>query len=237
MSAEERRISILSTLSTSDEVGVGALSNSLGVSVATIRRDLTILESRDLLRRTHGAAVRTDFACELPLRYRESHQESEKAAIAAGVLPYVTENMNVGLSGGTTLAKVGQALGPGPAIGVVTNSLSVAFELARWPQHTIVVSGGLVRGRSYEMVGPVADRNIAEFNLDVCIIGADGVSAGGVTTHNQIEAATNRALVERQLVHCRGGSHEARQGDVLPNLRIGRCGSSVDHRSSARRFF
>ena len=46
------------------------------------------------------------------------------------------------------------------------------------------------------MVGPVADRTIAGFSLDLCVIGADGVSPLGVSTHDQAEAATNRALLE-----------------------------------------
>ncbi len=196
MSPEERQTAIIATLSAQNEVEVVQLSKSLDVSAATIRRDLSILEASDVLRRTHGGAVRTNFAYELPLRYRESHQEREKDTIAVSAADYVSENMRVGLSGGTTMAKVGRVLGPGPAISVVTNSLSVAFELAQWPHHTLVVSGGLVRGRSYEMVGPAADHCISEFNLDVCIIGADGVSAFGISTHDQAEAATNRALVE-----------------------------------------
>lgn len=196
MSPEERQTAIIATLSAQNEVEVVELSKSLDVSAATIRRDLNILEASDVLRRTHGGAVRTNFAYELPLRYRESRQEREKDAVAVSAAAYVSENMRVGLSGGTTLAKVGRVLGPGPAISVVTNSLSVAFELAQWPHHMLMVSGGLVRGRSYEMVGPAADHCIAEFNLDICIVGADGVSAFGVSTHDQAEAATNRALVK-----------------------------------------
>lgn len=195
MNPEQRHAAIIAALAAQEGVEVAGLSESLGVSEATIRRDLAALESRSVLRRTHGGAVRTDFAYELPLRYRESHQEVEKDALAAAVATYVSENMRVGLSGGTTLTKVARTLGSGPPISVLTNSLSVASELAQWPQHTLVVTGGLVRGRSFEMVGPVADRTVAAFNLDLCVIGADGVSASGVSTHDHAEAATNLALV------------------------------------------
>ena len=196
MSPEQRHVAIIAALADRDCVEVVDLSESLGVSEATIRRDLAALESRAVLRRTHGGAVRTNLAYELPLRYRESRQELEKDALAVAAATYVSENMRVGLSGGTTLTRIGRTLGPGPPINVLTNSLSVASELAQWPQHTLVASGGLVRDRSYEMVGPVADRTIAAFNLDLCVIGADGVSPSGVSTHDHAEAATNRALVE-----------------------------------------
>lgn len=196
MSPQDRHAAIIAALAAQDSVEVQKLSEALGVSEATIRRDLAALESRAVLRRTHGGAVRTSFAYELPLRYRESRQELEKIALAAAVATYVSENMRVGLSGGTTLTRIGRTLGPGAPISVLTNSLSVASELAQWPQHTLVTSGGLVRNRSYEMVGPVADRTIAGFNLDLCVIGADGVSPSGVSTHDHAEAATNRAMVE-----------------------------------------
>lgn len=195
MNPEQRHVAIIAALADRDSVEVVDLSESLGVSEATIRRDLAALESRAVLRRTHGGAVRTSLAYELPLRYRESRQELEKDAIASTVATYVSEDMRVGLSGGTTLSRIGRALAPGPPINVLTNSLSVASELAQWPQHTLVTSGGLVRERSYEMVGPVADRTIAAFNLDLCVIGADGVSPSGVSTHDHVEAATNNALV------------------------------------------
>lgn len=196
MSPEHRHATIIAALAAQDSVEVQDLSESLGVSSATIRRDLIALEARGVLQRTHGGAVRTNFAYELPLRYRETRQELEKDALAAAVANYVSENMRVGLSGGTTLTRIGRTLGLGPPISVLTNSLSVASELAQRPQHTLVTTGGLVRNRSYEMVGPVADRTIAGFNLDLCIIGADGVSESGVSTHDHAEAATNCAMVE-----------------------------------------
>ncbi|MCY4164432.1 MAG: DeoR/GlpR family DNA-binding transcription regulator [bacterium] len=195
MNPEDRHMAILSTLAAKGEVDVADLSRTLAVSAATIRRDLALLESGDVLRRTHGGAVRTNFAYELPLRYRESYQESEKLAIATVAASYVKANMQVGLTGGTTLSKVGRALGPGPAIKVVTNSLSVACEFAQWSQHTLVVTGGYVRSSSYEMVGPMADRCIAEFNLELCILGAEGVSEAGIFTHDHTEAATNREMI------------------------------------------
>lgn len=196
MNPEQRHIAIIAALADHDCVEVVDLSESLGVSEATIRRDLAALEARSVLRRTHGGAVRTNLAYELPLRYREARQEREKDAIARTVATYVAEDMRVGLSGGTTLTRIGRTLGPGPPINVLTNSLSVASELAQWPQHTLVTSGGLVRERSYEMVGPAADRTIAAFNLDLCVIGADGVSPSGISTHDHAEAATNNALVD-----------------------------------------
>jgi len=196
MRPQERHSTIIARLAEKGMVDVSELEEIIGVSGATIRRDLVLLEEQHVLTRTHGGAVTTNFAYELPLKYKESRQRTEKDLIALEAATLVSENMHIGLSGGTTLTRIARAFAPGCALTVVTNSLSIASELAQWPQHTLIVTGGLVRARSYEMVGPIAEHTIQEFGLDLCIIGADGVSAAGVTTYDHAEAVTNRALVE-----------------------------------------
>ena len=59
-----------------------------------------------------------------------------------------------------------------------------------------MVCGGSARAESYELVGPLAELTLANINLEIAIIGVDGVSASaGFTTHHEVEAHTNRALV------------------------------------------
>ena len=50
---------IITQLSTHGSVGVGDLVDAMGVSAATIRRDLALLEGQRLLARTHGGASPT----------------------------------------------------------------------------------------------------------------------------------------------------------------------------------
>ena len=58
--------------------------------------------------------------------------------------------------------------------------------------------GGKARSESYELVGPIAEASLAGLNLDIVFVGADGVSLkAGLTTHHEVEAHTNRALIER----------------------------------------
>jgi DeoR family transcriptional regulator of aga operon len=61
-----------------------------------------------------------------------------------------------------------------------------------------VVTGGVARPESYELVGPLAEASLGALNLDVVLIGVDGISAdSGLTTHHEVEAHTNRALISR----------------------------------------
>src|SRR4029079_15406067 len=76
-----------------------------------------------------------------------------------------------------------------------TNSLSIAFELAVRPNLKLVATGGGARGGTHQVVGPLAEATLEDINLDLALVGVDGISASGLTTHHEIEAHTNRALI------------------------------------------
>src|SRR4051794_16612348 len=78
----DRITQILARLDATGTVDVAELADLFGVSLATIRRDLQLLEEQRLVERTHGGAIALDAVPELPVRYRTSHQLSEKQAIA-----------------------------------------------------------------------------------------------------------------------------------------------------------
>jgi DeoR family transcriptional regulator, aga operon transcriptional repressor len=66
------------------------------------------------------------------------------------------------------------------------------------PNLKLVVTGGVARAESYELVGPFAESALGALNLDVAIIGVDGISVdAGLTTHHEVEAHTNRAMILR----------------------------------------
>jgi DeoR family transcriptional regulator of aga operon len=194
----ERLGSILERLSGNGSVSVADISDELGVSAATIRRDLDLLERQRLLARTHGGAVAQGVLYELPLRYKSARHQQEKLRIAREAATRVADGHAVGLTGGTTTTEVARALVDHQRLTVVTNALNIASELAVRPNLKLVVTGGVARAESYELVGPLAEASLAGLNLDVVFVGADGVSLeAGLTTHHEVEAHTNRALIER----------------------------------------
>jgi DeoR family transcriptional regulator of aga operon len=163
-----------------------------------VRRDLQLLEEQRLLSRTHGGAVAHGVLYELPLRYRSARFGEEKRRIAAAAAERVSEGMVVGLTGGTTTTEVARVLSDRRRLTIVTNSLSIAAELAVRPNLKLVVTGGVARPESYELIGPLAEASLTGLNLDLAIIGVDGISrTAGLTTHHEAEAHTNRALIER----------------------------------------
>jgi DeoR family transcriptional regulator of aga operon len=198
MRQAERLSVVLETLGSDGAVDVATLVERLGVSPATIRRDLELLQEQRMLTRTHGGAVAHDVLYELPLRYKAARHQEEKQRIAAQAATRVTDGAVVGLTGGTTTTEVARSLLDLRGITVVTNALNIAGELAIRADLKLVVTGGTARTESYELVGPMAEQALERVNLDLAFVGVDGIAIGaGLTTHHEIEAQTNRTLIER----------------------------------------
>ncbi|RZS90902.1 DeoR family transcriptional regulator [Motilibacter rhizosphaerae] len=197
MRRAERLSAILDQVSASGSVDVVALADAMGVSGATIRRDLQSLSASRLLVRTHGGALANEVGEELPVRVKAAQRQPEKRRIGQAAAALVEDGAVIGLSGGSTSMELARSLGERRGITVVTNAINIAAELAGRPGLRLVVVGGIVR-QSFEMVGPAAEAMLANYHLDIAFIGVDGLSPEeGCTTHDEMEAQTDRAFVHR----------------------------------------
>jgi DeoR family transcriptional regulator, aga operon transcriptional repressor len=192
----QRLDGILAQLARAGSVSVRELTETLGASPATVRRDLQLLEEQKLLSRSHGGAVGNGVLYELPVRYRSGRQAEEKGRIADAAVERIADAQTVGLTGGTTTTEVARRLRE-RSLTVVTNAVNIASDLVISETIRLVVTGGVARSQSYELIGPLAERTLEGLNVDVMFLGVDGVSAGGLTTHDEVEAQTNRKMVER----------------------------------------
>ncbi|MFD9434615.1 DeoR/GlpR family DNA-binding transcription regulator [Streptomyces sp. NPDC060002] len=205
MSRDARWKALLELLVERGRLDVEDAAAELAVSAATIRRDFDQLAEQQMLLRTRGGAVVHGVSYELPLRYKTARQASEKQRIARAVADLVAPGETVGLTGGTTTTEVARALAVrgdltsgSPALTVVTNALNIAAELAVRPQFKIVVTGGVARAQSYELVGPLADGVLGQITLDVAVLGVVSFDVThGAAAHDEAEAAVDRLLCER----------------------------------------
>lgn len=204
MKRAARLNAILDLLAASGEVTVDELVDRFGASPATTRRDLDTLAQQRLLTRTHGGAVAQAVAYELPVRYRSHQRTQQKESIAQAAAALVEAGMVVGLSGGTTTTAIAAALAAredlaaGGGITVVTNAVNIAAQLATRPDIKVVVTGGVIHSRTYELVGPFVEQLLRGVRLDVAFIGVNGMeAAAGATTQDEREAAVNRMMAER----------------------------------------
>lgn len=205
MTQQQRLNLVLEMVSERGSVSIGEISEALAVSTATVRRDLNTLAEQRLVTRTHGGATALGSGYELPLQYKIARQAEAKVAIARAVADLIGRGESVGLNGGTTTSEVARELGrserlragDAPGVTIVTNALNIAYELSVREHVKIVVTGGVPRRQSYELVGPLVGATLREFSIDTAVLGVDGLSADfGATTVHEGEAEASRALAE-----------------------------------------
>jgi DeoR family fructose operon transcriptional repressor len=197
MFADERKQRILQVLDEGSAVRVSDLSRVLRVSEASVRRDLRDLHEAGLLKRTHGGAVAPRTAAFEPsLTQKEDQYRAEKAAIGRVAAGMVREGEIVILDSGSTTLAIARLLRNRRRLMVVTNSISVAAELAG-SRVEVLVAGGSLRRQTRALVGPVTEAALAGLHADRVFLGANGVDVRkGITTPNVVEAQTKRAMVE-----------------------------------------
>ena len=207
MSRYQRWNELLELVPESGQLSVADAAQALGVSQATIRRDLDELAHQQLLTRTRGGAMAGHVSYDLPLRYKTARHAPEKQRIGRAAAALIAPGATVALNGGTTTSEVARALathpdlqnGTGaPVITVVTNAMNIASELAVRQHVKIVVTGGVTRGQSYELIGPYATLVLAELTLDWAVLGVDALDLrSGATAHHEGEASINHLMATR----------------------------------------
>ena len=196
--APERRERLRQIVSTRRAVRVEDLRAELGVSVATIRRDLDELAEGGALRRVHGGAVSVDDrVIEARFEAKAATQLPEKQRIAARALGLVHGGETLYLDSGSTCLELARRLIGRDDLTVVTNSLPVIVELAgQGPR--IVVIGGELRPLSQAIVGPLGVPFITELYVDRAFMGTFSLSLeAGLTTTDPAEAFTKGQMLSR----------------------------------------
>ena len=198
---------ILQRLQETGAVAVDELCQTLGASIATIRRDLEDLESRSLLKRTRGGAVQMGPLFYEPFRNDSSFQDrvssftEEKRRIGLAAAKFVSAGQTVALTGGTTTTEVVRSLKVLSDICIITNTVNVAMELSNRKDIEVIVTGGHLRGNWFTLVGPLATAAAEMLFSDVMFIGVDGIDAKqGLTCTNPSEAEVLRKLVQHAKV-------------------------------------
>jgi DeoR family transcriptional regulator of aga operon len=207
VSRYQRWNELLDLLPGDGQLTVAAAAEALGVSQATIRRDMDQLARQQLVTRTRGGAIAGHVSYDLPLRYKTARHASQKQRIGRAAAALVATGAAVALNGGTTTSEVARALAIRPdlqdgagaqAVTVVTNAMNIANELAVRQHVKIVVTGGVARSQSYELIGPFATLVLEQLALDWAILGVDALDpVAGATAHHEGEASINRLMATR----------------------------------------
>jgi DeoR family transcriptional regulator of aga operon len=198
MLIDERRHHILAKIQREGRVLISELSESLGISRITIRKDLDHLASKGLALRSHGGALSAKGGALLDpsLLEKEQKQSHEKERIARAATSLVSEGMCVLLDSGTTTTAIARELRRFTHLTVITNAVNITSELAG-TDFEVILTGGTLRKNSFSLVGPLAEDVLRSVRADILFLGVDGFDAKtGVMTPNLLESRVNRAMVE-----------------------------------------
>jgi DeoR family fructose operon transcriptional repressor len=182
----------------SGTVDVSELARQFEVTTETIRRDLSDLQARHLLRRVHGGAVPLERRHHEPMvEARDALNGEQKLRIAQQAIQQVPDRGSVIIDSGSTGQRLAEVFPVDRAVHVVTNSLVTALTLARRGVKELTVLGGGVRTNTFAMVDASVVEAVRKIRADVLFISCDGLSlARGLTTPYRDETLVKRAMIE-----------------------------------------
>ena len=174
------------------------LARRYGVTTETIRRDLSDMQERNLLRRVHGGAVPIERVTHEPLLdVRDQMNAEEKLRIVTLAVEEVPERGSVIIDSGSTGRRLADVFPVDREVHVVTNSLPTALTLTRRGVHGLTVLGGAVRPNTLAMVDDTGCAELEHMAIDTLFISCDGLSfTHGLTTPHRHERALKRAMIE-----------------------------------------
>lgn len=194
----ERQKNILEILNFQGSVSVSSLSERLGVSEVTIRKDLSVLQAENKLYRTHGRAVPIcSYVVNQHMNEKEKLYSVEKMAIGRVAASLVKEKDSLLIASGTTVLYAAKEMMDLRHVTVISASVSVSSILSQNKYIDVVQLGGIVRASSVSVVGSYAENMLLNFNCSKLLMGADGVDLEyGITTTNVMEASLNQMMMK-----------------------------------------
>lgn len=195
MFREERHALILEILEQQGRAVVPGLSKHFRVSADTIRRDLRQLETRGLIRKTHGGAMQRVVTAP-PYYARLQQVPAVKEAIGRRAAELVQEGDTLIIDSGTTTLCLARALSVN-RVTVVTNSLEIAREVATHREYELVVLGGKWDPVHNELVGHTTVEQLSGYRVDKVFMGMTALDRGsGITDLSEADANLKRAMID-----------------------------------------
>ncbi len=180
MNTNPRQFTLLETVRQNGSVSVEQLSEQLGVTLQTVRRDVQRMADAGLLARFHGGVrVAASTVENIGYRQRETLNAEGKHRIAHCIADQVPNGCALILNIGTTTEAVAKALMQHTGLRVITNNLNVAALLSSNPDCEVIVAGGSVRTRDRAIVGEATVDFMRQFKVDIAVIGISGIEADG----------------------------------------------------------
>ncbi|WP_018627886.1 DeoR/GlpR family DNA-binding transcription regulator [Niabella aurantiaca] len=194
----ERHEFILNKLKKEGKVAILDLAEEINISSVTIRKDLKMLEEKNLLFRTKGGGSLTNpYAIDKPVNEKELINSDEKRKIARAAISLIGQTDSIMIGSGSTVFELARMLYPDHKMTAITPALKVGLELNNRPNIEVLQLGGLIRPNSSSVAGTQALQVLDEISCDLLFLGVDGIDLEhGVSISNIAEASLNRKMIE-----------------------------------------
>ncbi|MCX6968946.1 MAG: DeoR/GlpR family DNA-binding transcription regulator [Verrucomicrobia bacterium] len=198
MLAHARHEKIISLLEKHRKIDVQSLLNILSVSPATLRRDLAVLDRKDLIVRVHGGVFHPGAVTSEPsFGQKTAMSVRSKRLIAEALAPTIPQRATVFIDSGTTCLEAGRLLRGREDLTIITNSLPLIATHEQFRARLLVL-GGEMRSVSGALVGDLALSALGRLRADVALIGASGLHFhDGAGTTELLETAVKREWISR----------------------------------------
>lgn len=197
-SIAERHNYILEKLREQQYVKVSEVAKELNVTTVTIRKDLKILEERNLLFRTHGSAMPINpYIPDMSIQIKGQLKNEEKKRIASAAVQLIEDNDSIIISAGSTNYEFASQIKPKGPLNVVTPSLPISILLSELPDVSVIQLGGNLYKKSLSVRGEYAVAAFDDFTCSKLFLGVDGIDKyHGITNSNIDEALLSKRMIE-----------------------------------------
>lgn len=189
---------ILKKLQNIGRISIDELIEEMQVSGVTIRKDLKLLEEKNLLFRTWGGASLTNpYKIEKPIQEKELLKVKEKQQIARAALNLIGENDSIIIGSGTTVFELARCIQTQQRLTVITPALRVGLELCNKPNVDVLLLGGMVRPSSSSATGLFAEKILDEISSGILFLGVDGIDMDfGFSITNLEETSLGQKMIQ-----------------------------------------
>ena len=189
MLAEERRAILQNKLREDGYIQITDLADEIGISSATIRRDLIMLEKEGQCIRKRGGAVRSAqrVTMEIPYEIKRLRNTNEKERIAKAALNLIENGNTILLDAGSTTYALAVLLHKRKNLTVVTHDLNIAVKLASNPNINLICTGGMAHANVFTLQGTQVIDFIRNLRVDKSFIGGDTIHEDGTIGNVNIE--------------------------------------------------
>ncbi len=192
-----RQQRIMELLQRDGYVRVLELSNILDVAEITIRRDLALMETRNLLERTHGGAISVKHIHhEINYNSRSDLELENKDLIAKTAAELIEDGDTVFINGGSTTFHIFRYI-KAKNVKIVTINAGALGQVDN-PDIDLILAGGLFHSQSNAFYGGFTNDILNQVIANKAILGVHGISCRyGLTTPIQYAAETTKIMMDR----------------------------------------